>query len=407
MPIPPEVVDLLLCCAGVDPEKGLKLEALISKGVDWNLVVEQGQRHDILPLVFWTLKNQCPDKVPGPIMKELGEFFQANARKNLFAIRELLRILTLLEEKGITAIPFKGPVLTSILFRNPGLRCYSDLDILIAPRDFHRATQILEDLHYAPITPLNSPFQEEVLLKSAYEYSFYSKTRETQIDLHWGIYLDWVYDPGQADQWWQRIEETFLGPKSVSTLSLEDLLLVLAVHGFLHGWSSIKWISDLGKLLETREMDWSYVFRKATQKRCRRMTLTSILLAKKLLMAPVPDQIYDLVEKDKTAVYLAKKISDRIHSNITLGLIANLFPMFLSNDHFLDRLRYVLWVTLTPRLKDGQALNLPDRLHFLYYLVRPVRLFIAYILSGLRKKPDLIRESPPSRFRGAKVSRHP
>jgi hypothetical protein len=88
-------------------------------------------------------------------------------------------------------------------------------------------------------------------------------------------------------------------------------------------------------------------------------------------------------------------------------LIANLFPMFLSNDHFLDRLRYVLWVTLTPRLKDGQALNLPDRLHFLYYLVRPVRLFIAYILSGLRKKPDLIRESPPSRFRGAKVSRHP
>jgi hypothetical protein len=35
MPIPTEVVDLLICCAGVDPEKGPKLEALISKGVDW------------------------------------------------------------------------------------------------------------------------------------------------------------------------------------------------------------------------------------------------------------------------------------------------------------------------------------------------------------------------------------
>jgi hypothetical protein len=44
MAIPPEVIDLLLCCAGVDPGKGPKLEALISKGVDWNLVVDQGQR---------------------------------------------------------------------------------------------------------------------------------------------------------------------------------------------------------------------------------------------------------------------------------------------------------------------------------------------------------------------------
>ncbi len=340
-------------------------------------------------------------------MKELGNFFQANARKNLYAISELLRILTLLEEKGIKAIPFKGPVLTSILYGNPGLRCYADLDILIAPRDFHRATQILEDLHYAPITPLNSPFQEAILLKSAYEYSFYSKTRETQIDLHWGIYLDWIYSPRQNDTWWQRTEETFLGNKSLPTLSPEDLLLVLAIHGSLHGWSSLKWISDLAKLMETREMDWSYVFRKAAQKRCRRMTLTSILLANKLLLTPVPDQIRDQVEKDKTAVYLAKKTSDRIYSNITLGLIANLFPMLLSNDHFLDRLRYAFWVTLTPRLKDGQALRLSDRWQSLYYLVRPFRLFIVYILGGLRKKPDPIRESQTSRLPGAKVPHHP
>jgi hypothetical protein len=76
--------------------------------VDWNLVIKQGHRHGILPLLYWSLKNHCPNKVPGPIMKELGDFFQANARKNLFAISELLRILSLFEEKGIKALPFKG-----------------------------------------------------------------------------------------------------------------------------------------------------------------------------------------------------------------------------------------------------------------------------------------------------------
>ena len=85
MPIPAEIIDLLICCASVDPGKGPKLEALISHGVDWNLIIDQGHRHGILPLLYWTIKTHCPEKVPGPIMKELGEFFQANARKNLFA----------------------------------------------------------------------------------------------------------------------------------------------------------------------------------------------------------------------------------------------------------------------------------------------------------------------------------
>jgi hypothetical protein len=53
MPIPPKVIDIIICCAGADPEKGSKLEALIPQGVDWNLVIEQGQRHGILPLLYW------------------------------------------------------------------------------------------------------------------------------------------------------------------------------------------------------------------------------------------------------------------------------------------------------------------------------------------------------------------
>jgi hypothetical protein len=57
MAIPPEVINLLICCAGVDPEKGPKLEAQISKGVDWNLVVDQGQGHGIPPPLYWSFKT--------------------------------------------------------------------------------------------------------------------------------------------------------------------------------------------------------------------------------------------------------------------------------------------------------------------------------------------------------------
>jgi hypothetical protein len=49
MPIPAEAIDLLICCASVDSEKGSRLESLIAKGVDWKLLNEQKERHGILP----------------------------------------------------------------------------------------------------------------------------------------------------------------------------------------------------------------------------------------------------------------------------------------------------------------------------------------------------------------------
>ena len=397
MIIPTEVVDLLICCAGVDPEKGPKLEALISQGVDWNLVIQQGQRHGILPLLYWSFKTHCPDRVPDPIMKELGDFFQGNARKNLFAISELLRILGLLAEKGIMAIPFKGPVLTSILYGNPALRCYGDLDILISQKDFFLVRNVLTAVGYSPITPLNSSCPEGMLFRSSYEYSFYSNINRRQIDVHWGVYLDWIFEPMKGDLWWSRVEKTSLGGKSILTLSAEDLLLVMSIHGSIHCWSHLKWVSDLAKLIELREMDWSYVIRQATFKKCRRMTYTSLLLANRLLKAPVPDLVLHMAEKDNKALLLAKKVHDRFYSNVQLGILACQLPMVVSNDHFTDRLRYCVWVALTPRLKDWQSLPLPNYLHFIYYLIRPIRLFKTYVLGFPKGKTCSAHEVIPSK----------
>jgi hypothetical protein len=119
------------------------------------------------------------------------------------------------------------------------------------------------------------------------------------------------------------------------------------------------------------------------------MTNIGILLANKMLWAPVPKGVLRLVEQDQPSFRLARMAFDRIYSGIPLGLISNQFHMFLSNDNLLDRLRYFRWVALTPRPTDGQFLRLPDRLAFLYYIVRPLRLFITYILKCGKEGKDI------------------
>ena len=78
-------------------------------------------------------------------MHQLRERYHSNARRNLFLVSELLKLLKLLESHGIGAIAFKGPVLALYAYGNLSLRQQLDLDILVRKRD------IFESKARAPI----------------------------------------------------------------------------------------------------------------------------------------------------------------------------------------------------------------------------------------------------------------
>ena len=145
--------------------------------------------------------------------------------------------------------------------------------------------------------------------------------RDIPIDVHWGFYLKWFFDPMNGDQQWIRVEKTSLGGEAISTLSNEDLLIVLSIHGAMHCWPNLKLVSDLAKLIEVRKIDWFYVFQQALLKRCQRMIFTGLLLANGILEAPVPEEMLHKAKKDDTALLLAKKVRDRFYSNVQLGIL--------------------------------------------------------------------------------------
>ena len=66
-----------------------------------------------------------------------------NLRRGLWFASELLRITHHLAKKEIRAIPYKGPVLAQSAYGDLALRHFSDLDLLISPRDFDQAKNAL------------------------------------------------------------------------------------------------------------------------------------------------------------------------------------------------------------------------------------------------------------------------
>ena len=125
-------INLLLSCARTSPdssEEG-RIRDLLIKGVNWSIILQWSEDHGIMPLLYINLKKFVPELVPSFVVESLQNDFLTNTAHNIFLNEELVYILDLFEKQGITAVPFKGPVLAMNSYGSLTLRTFSDLDIL-------------------------------------------------------------------------------------------------------------------------------------------------------------------------------------------------------------------------------------------------------------------------------------
>ena len=86
---------------------------------------------------------------------KLKSLYLANLNRNLIMANEMVKIITIFENKNITAIPFKGPVLSIQAYGDLGLRSFQDVDILISPKDFFKVYDIMITEGFQPTIPLS------------------------------------------------------------------------------------------------------------------------------------------------------------------------------------------------------------------------------------------------------------
>src|SRR5262245_5556507 len=107
---------MLVCSARVslDAQRAKDLREWAQRDLDWNYVLGLARRDGTRALLYTHLEGLCPEAVPPLIRSQLREHFHANLRANMLLTGELLKLLRLLEARGILAIPFKGPSLTAL-----------------------------------------------------------------------------------------------------------------------------------------------------------------------------------------------------------------------------------------------------------------------------------------------------
>ncbi len=359
---------------------------------EWTYLVETALAHGVMPLLYRSLHAACPNAVPKEILEQLRDHFYANAARNLFLTKELLKLLHLLEAHKILAIPYKGPILAAFIYGNLALREFGDLDILVQERDYQRAQYLLIRQGFRPT------------VEHEWEAEFTDESGRVAVDLHRRITPREFPSLLKLDYLSKRLKPVALAGTIVATLCPEDTLLMLSIQVTKDRYLQLKKICDIAELVVHQRLNWAQALKEAKSLGGQRMMLFALCLTSNLLGAALPQEvvhelrfhtsIHELVEH--AAEQLFHRGDHTVHDQLTSQRFYWLVRERLRDKLYPYYLRYVHDV-IAPNELDRRLLPLPRRISFLYYFIRPVRLIGKYALLLLRRVYD---------FRGITIYRH-
>lgn len=374
----PESALLLTCArASLDEVQKRRIHDLVSGSLDWDLVLQLADRHGLQPLLHWHLNRVCPDAVPDQPRQHLRVAFQRVSALNILLTHELQKLLILFADNGVRAVPYKGPALALQLYGNVALRQFSDLDILVHPRDVLRARDLLLAEGYAQLPPLTDG-QQKVLLRTQCNLPFTRDRNRMIVELHWTVSAPTFARPFETDDFWSRLQNAKLETIPIKVPASEDLLLALCIHGSKHLWERLAWVCDIAGLIATQtNLNWEELISRARSTGSERMLFLGLRLARDLLEAPLPKQVEAALNADASVTALAQDVvRDLFTPELTPTGMSGYFRFQLrARRRLRDKLNYLRF-TFTPNEEDLVRLKLPPALTFIYYLVRPVRLVV-------------------------------
>ncbi len=329
------------------------------------------EQHRVAPQI-WASLSQFSDAVPRSELPRLRSAYRENASKALWFTSELVRILHHLRNRGIEAIPHKGPALAHLLYGDVTARQFSDLDVLVRPTDVVRAKAALAELGYLPEINL-TPRQEHAYIDSGYEYSFNGPHGDHLLELQWRLLPRFYAVDLDTDDLFRKARPIDLAGQSFPGLCADGLLLALCIHAAKHVWVQLSWLCDIARLIESTELKWGEVYKHAQRLGIARIVSLNLLLAERLLETRKPE---GWPESDERIQFLANEILQVIQRSrhYDTESVPYFKLMLRLREGRRDQARFLWRLLTTPSLNEWSLVRLPDSLFPLYRAVRLGRL---------------------------------
>ena len=229
------------------------IRTLASSPIDWNRFLAWVRRNHIAPLVYHNLRQTRCSLVPEAAVARLQGEAARNTRRVLIQIAEAARITRLLADAGIGSLIIKGPVLSLLVFGDLSLRQSSDIDLMLDPAHVVEADRLITQAGYRRVTPKVELTQSlfDVYRRWRGQSAYYLDSFDVILEIHWRLTSNSLLFPLDAATLRSDAQQVRVAGTTFATFSDEALFLYLCVHGSVHSWFRLKWVTDIAALLCT------------------------------------------------------------------------------------------------------------------------------------------------------------
>ncbi|MDF5738736.1 MULTISPECIES: nucleotidyltransferase domain-containing protein [unclassified Nostoc] len=385
-----------------------EVTSLLTPYLNWETLVQTAIDHSVMPLFYQSLKAIEGELIPQSVMVQLQTLNRMNGLNNIAQTKELLKILALLESRGIEAIAFKGPILATSVYGNVALRQFNDLDILVPLQDFWQTKAVLVGQGYQSPTskeieidkfnhhlqiPLSYKDPETTMFNQRFQSSLLHSNPERSIDLHWGIPPRRILNPDRLKRLWENLSQIDLMGKQIKTFSPELTLVIqcLNVAKDSHWNVSFKQVCDVAQVIQAYpNLNWHLAWQISSELCSQRLFLIGLGISHDLLHIPLPQFVLEKCARSKLIDWQILGGNFMNLPNYQKYWLLWVIPLKTLNWSWYSLLIIVRYLqfTISPNQKDREFLHLPNGLFFIYYVIRPIRLLIKFLpfrISPLRQ----------------------
>lgn len=340
--------------------------------MNWEEFIELARHHRVYPVLYSKLQNSDETWIPQDVMLALRKDYQRNTFQMLQLSAEMEQVSKQFTESNIRALVLKGPVLAADLYGDISLRTSGDLDILVPIQDLEHAENMLVRLGY-----VKDDYIQTILNDWKWRHhhiTFFHHKKGIKVEIHWRL----SPGPGKEptfNELWERKRISAITTNPVYFLGREDLFLFLVAHGARHGWSRLRWLVDMDRIAR-QDLDYSKLKLLLIKNRQHHIGAQAMILAAKILYTPLTTELVTLasVKRGKRLAedalfYIRQKVN--LHTYPVPELVSKYHKRHLYS--LMAPWQKILFILsfFHPYPEDAETLKLPERLHILYFPLRP------------------------------------
>jgi len=245
-------IKILAWIALRDDSATKQLHKLKTEGFEWEFLYELAKRHRMVPLLYHAIENNWIGQPPDRLLSHISDEARIHWLQAANRSYDQRRLIASFQAEKVSLIVLKGTPLSYRLYGNFALRYSIDIDLLVHPTDREKACSLLLKQGFRPLEMYNSKAGKWYLDHVENKLEHIHPVKKTNLELLWRLHqqttdppLEFFYsDAKRKDQ-------------PVYNLTPFEEAKDLLAHGGFHGWERMKWLTDIWRVWECYEVNWT------------------------------------------------------------------------------------------------------------------------------------------------------